>query len=139
MMPDQLAAAAAAALCSFLAKAGAGAAGELGKEMVSEAKALWARLHSRWSGDDGSRAVANKIEVAPEAPGSKNMLTGLLLETMESDRGVAEELRAFLQLAAGSRPNVTASGERAVAIGGSNLGSVNTGDTVDGGREGRNG
>jgi|SRR5688572_1977855 hypothetical protein len=129
MTPDQLAAAGAAALCSFLAKAGAAAAGALGKEAAAAAKALWSQLQQRWSGDPAAKAVAARVEAAPEAAGSKSMLSGLLLDTLSADKELAEELHGLLQLVrAASRVHVSASGERAVAIGSSNYGSVDTGD-----------
>jgi hypothetical protein len=136
MTPDQLAVAGAAALCSFLGKAIGAAAGELGKEAAASAKALWTRLRQRWSADPGAQAVATKVEAAPESAGATSMLSGLLIDTISTDEELARELRAFLQLAgAASRVNVSASGDRAVAIGGSNYGNVRTGDVSGSGKE----
>jgi hypothetical protein len=107
----------------YLLKAGESAAGEAGKKFTA---AAWEKAHTLWG------RLKPKVEAKPAAheaaqdvaqnPADADALAALRLQMkklLEADENLKKEIAALWQEAEAAGVTVVASGERAVAIGGS--------------------
>ncbi len=85
-------------------------------------------LHRVWRGAREPEAVQAAVAELAQAPGDVDALAGLRLQVrkvLAQDPALLEELAGMLPARGGV---VAASGERSVAVGGDNSGSISTGD-----------
>jgi hypothetical protein len=117
------------------------AAGAYGAEVLTRVEdaaadvtvGLGRRLLQRvWRGSARPEAVKAAVAELAEAPGDADALAGLRLQVrkvLAQDPQLLEEIAGLLPARGGV---MTASGERSVAVGGNNSGSISTGDGAPG-------
>jgi len=97
---------------------------KVGEQSVDQAKALWEKLRPKVEAKPAALEAAQDAATHPDDEDALAALRLQLKKLLAEDQPLAQELA---RLVAQSRPagkNVTASGERSVAIGGSVSGSV---------------
>jgi hypothetical protein len=120
-------------LLPYLLKAGEKAAEETGKAVAGQswewAKSLWTKLKPKVEAKPGALEVAQDAAQAPKDPDAQAAFRQLLKKLLTEDQSLAEEVNRWLEHGKAAGINVTAAGERSVAIGGSITGStIITGD-----------
>jgi hypothetical protein len=104
-----------------------GAGRSLGTEAWEHAKALWERLGGRLQERPGALAAAQDAAEAPDDDDARAAFRLQLRKLLADDARLASELRRLLDegpAGAGSSTIVTASGERAIAVGRDATGST---------------
>jgi hypothetical protein len=133
-----------AALTAFLAPflphllkpiqdAAADAAERFGEAAWEQAKILWGRLRGKVEAKPSASEAAADVAKAPDDSRARTSLEWQLQKLVDDDPAFAEELAELWERAkraADVTVTVTASGERAVAIGGNNTGDIRTGDST---------
>ena len=117
----------------YLLKAGEKAAEETGKTVAGQswewAKSLWTKLKPRVEAKPGALEAAQDAAQAPEDQDAQATFRQLLKKLLTEDRSLADEVSRWLEQGRAAGINVTASGERSVAIGGDAKGNtIVTGD-----------
>ena len=136
-----------AALTAFLApflpalvrageKAVEKAADAVGDEAFAYARKLWEKLKPGVEAKPAAKEAAEEVAARPDDEDALAALRLQLRKLLESDRGLADELsRIWQEAQAANVVQVTASGERSVAVGGDVSGSsIVTGDQSPPGR-----
>lgn len=117
-------------LVPYLVKAGQAAADEAGKGIAGQglelAKSLWSKLSPKVEAKPAALVAAQDVAEAPDDPDNEASFRKELKKLLTEDQALAAEVQSMLEAAG---VNVTASGDRAVAIGGNVTGSqIITGD-----------
>ncbi|HKY42508.1 MAG TPA: hypothetical protein VJM50_05405 [Pyrinomonadaceae bacterium] len=117
----------------YLLKAGEKAAEETGKTVAGQswewAKSLWTKLKPRVEAKPGALEAAQDAAQAPEDQDAQATFRQLLKKLLTEDQSLADEVSRWLEQGRAAGINVTASGERSVAIGGDAKGNtIVTGD-----------
>ena len=120
-------------LLPYLLKAGEKAAEETGKTVAGQswewAKSLWTKLKPKVEGNSAALVAAQDVVQAPEDKDLQAVLRVQLKKLLTEDQALAEEVSRWLEQGKAAGVNVSVSGERNVAIGGSVTGStISTGD-----------
>jgi len=120
-------------LLPYLLKAGETAAEETGKAVAGQswewAKSLWTKLQPKVEAKPGAVEVAQDAALAPEDQDAQAAFRQQLKKLLTEDQSLAEEVSRWLDQGKAAGINVTAAGERSVAIGGDVKGStIVTGD-----------
>ena len=120
-------------LLPYLLKAGEKAAEETGKAVAGQswewAKSLWTKLKPKVEAKPGALEAAQDVAHAPEDKDLHAALRVQLKKLLTEDQSLAVEVSRWLERGKTAGINVSAIGERSVAIGGSITGStINTGD-----------
>jgi hypothetical protein len=109
-------------LLPYLLKAGEKAAEETGKTVAGDswewAKSLWTKLRPKV---EGKPAALEAAQDAANAPGDEELQVALrvqLKKLLTEDQSLAEEVSRWLDQGRAAGINVSAIGERSVAIGG---------------------
>jgi len=95
-----------------------------GEQGFEQAKALWDKLRSKM---EARPAALEAAQDAAAHPDDEDSLAALRLQPrklLAEDESLAQEMTRLLEQARASGKNVTASGDRSVAIGGDVTGSV---------------
>ena len=122
-----------APLLPYLLKAGEKAAEETGKTVAGQslewAKSIWSKLKPKVEAKPGALEAAQDVAQAPEDEDLQATLRVQLRKLLTEDQSLAEEVERWLEQGKAAGINVSASGERSVAIGGNVNGStIVTGD-----------
>ena len=120
-------------LLPYLLKAGEKAAEETGKNVAVQTldwgKSLWSKLKPKV---EAKPAALEAVQDAAQAPGDEDLQAALrvqLKKLLTEDHSFAEEVSRWLEQGKAAGINVSATGERSVAIGGNVKGStIVTGD-----------
>lgn len=117
-------------LMPYLLKAGEKAADEAGKAVAGQswewAKSLWAKLEPKVEAKEAALEAAQDVAESPDDKDSKGALRKQLRKLLTEDQSLAEEVSRLLEQGG---INVSASGDRSVAIGGNvNSSTIITGD-----------
>lgn len=120
-------------LLPYLLKAGEKAAEETGKTVADQslewAKSLWSKLKLKIEAKPAALEAAQDVAQVPEDKDVQAVLRVQLKKLLAEDQSLAEEVSRWLEEGKAAGINVTASGERGVAIGGDVKGStIVTGD-----------
>ncbi len=120
-------------LLPYLLKAGEKAAEETGKNVAGQswewAKSLWTKLKPKVEANPAALVAAQDVAQAPEDEDLRAVMRVQLKKLLTEDQSLAEEVSRLLEQGKAAGINVTASGERSVAIGGNVKGStIITGD-----------
>ena len=120
-------------LLPYLLKAGEKAAEETGKAVAGQSwewgKSLWTKLKPRVEANPAALVAAQDVAQAPEDGDLQAALRVQLKKLLTEDQSLAEEVSRWLEQGKAAGINVSAIGERSVAIGGSVTGStISTGD-----------
>jgi hypothetical protein len=120
-------------LLPYLLKAGEKAAEETGKTIAGQswewAKSLWTKLKPKVEAKPAALEAAQDAAQAPEDKDLQTALRVQLKKLLTEDQSLAEEVSRWLEQGKAAGINISVSGERNVAIGGSITGStINTGD-----------
>ena len=120
-------------LLPYLLKAGETAAEETGKAVAGQswewAKSLWTKLKPKVEAKPGALEVAQDAALAPEDHDAQVAFRQQLKKLLTEDQSLAEEVSRWLDQGKAAGINVSAAGERSVAIGGNVNGStIVTGD-----------
>lgn len=120
-------------LLPYLLKAGEKAAEETGKTVVGQswewAKSLWTKLQPKVEAKESALEAAKDVAQAPEDEDLQATLRVQLKKLLTEDQSLAEEVSRWLDQGKAAGINVSAIGERSVAIGGDVKGStIVTGD-----------
>jgi len=109
-------------LLPYLLKAGETAAEETGKAVAGQswewAKSLWTKLKPKVEAKPGALEVAQDAAQAPEDQDAQAAFRQQLKKLLTEDHSLAEELNRWLEQGKSAGINVSAIGERSVAIGG---------------------
>ena len=109
-------------LLPYLLKAGEKAAEETGKAVAGQswewAKSLWTKLKPKVEANPAALVAAQDVAQAPEDGDLQAVLRVQLKKLLTEDQSLAEEVSRWLDQGKAAGINVTASGERSVAIGG---------------------
>jgi hypothetical protein len=95
-----------------------------GEQGFEQAKALWDKLRPKVEARPAALEAAQDAATHPDDEDALAALRLQLKKLLAEDDSLAQELAHLLQQARPAGKNVTASGERSVAIGGSVSGSV---------------
>ena len=120
-------------LLPYLLKAGEKAAEETGKTVAAQSlewgKSLWSKLKPKVEAKPEALEAAQDIAQDPDDADAQAALRRQLKKLLAGDQSLAEEISRWLEKGKAAGVNVTASGERSVAIGGNVKGStIVTGD-----------
>ena len=120
-------------LLPYLLKAGEKAAEETGKTVAGQswewAKSLWTKLQPKVEAKPAALEAAQDVAEAPEDKDIQTTLRVQLKKLLTEDQSLAEEVSRWLEQGEAAGINISVSGERNVAIGGSITGStIITGD-----------
>jgi hypothetical protein len=120
-------------LLPYLLKAGEKAAEETGKAVAGQswewAKSLWAKLKPKVEAKPGALEVAQDAAQAPKDQDAQAAFRQLLKKLLTEDQSLAEEISRWLEQGKAAGINVSAIGERSVAIGSDvNSSTIVTGD-----------
>src|SRR5215208_2057597 len=120
-------------LLPYLLKAVEKAAEEPGKAVAGQswewAKSLWTKLQPKVEANPAALVAAQDVAETPEDKDLQAVLRVQLKKLLTEDQSLAEEVSRWLEQGKASGINVSASGERSVAIGGNVKGStIVTGD-----------
>jgi len=116
-----------------LLKAGEKAAEETGKTVAGQswewAKSLWTKLKPKVEAKEAALEAAQDVAESPEDEDAQAALRRQLKKLLTEDQSLAEEVSRWLDEGKAAGINVSAVGERSVAIGGDVKGStIITGD-----------
>ena len=120
-------------LLPYLLKAGEKAAEETGKAVAGQswewAKSLWTKLQPKVEAKPGALEIAQDAAQAPEDQDAQAAFRQQLKKLLTDDQSLAEEVSRWLEQGKAAGINVSAIGERSVAIGGDvNSSTIVTGD-----------
>lgn len=120
-------------LLPYLLKAGEKAAEETGKMVAGQSwewtKSVWTKLRPKVEAKPAALEAAQDVAQSPEDQDLQGALRAQLKKLLTEDQSLAEEVRRWLDQGKAAGINVSALGERSVAIGGSVQGStIVTGD-----------
>jgi hypothetical protein len=120
-------------LLPYLLKAGEKAAEETGKTVAGQswewAKSLWTKLKPKVEAKPAALEAAQDVVRMPNNDDARGALRLQLYKLLDEDESLAEEVSRWLEQGKAAGINVSVSGERNVAIGGSISGStIITGD-----------
>ena len=119
-------------LLPYLLKAGDKAAEETGKAVAGQSwewtKSLWTKLKPKVEANPAALVAAQDVAHAPEDGDLQAVLRVQLKKLLTEDQLLAEEVSRWLEQGKAAGINVSAIGERSVAIGGSITGTIITGD-----------
>ena len=120
-------------LLPYLLKAGEKAAEETGKTVAGEswewAKSLWSKLKPKVEEKPAALEAAQDAAQAPEDEDFQATLRVQLKKLLTEDQSLAQEVNRWLEKGKAEGVNVSATGERSVAIGGNVKGTtIITGD-----------
>lgn len=120
-------------LLPYLLKAGEKAAEETGKTIAGQswewAKSLWSKLRPKVEAKPGALEVTQDAARAPDDQDAQAAFRQVLKKLLTEDQSLAEEVSDWLEQGKAAGINVSAAGERSVAIGGDVKGStIVTGD-----------
>jgi len=109
-------------LLPYLLKAGEKAAEETGKRVADQSlewgKSLWTKLKPKVEAKEAALEAAQDVAQEPEDEDAQAALRRQLRKLLTEDQSLAEEVSRWLDQGKAAGINVTASGERSVAIGG---------------------
>jgi hypothetical protein len=115
-------------LLPYLPKAGETAAEETGKAVAGQswewAKSLWAKLKPKVEAKEAALEAAQDVAESPADEEAQVALRRQLIKLLTTDQSLAEELSRWLDQGKAAGINVSATGERSVAIGGDVKGST---------------
>ncbi len=120
-------------LLPYLVKAGEKAAEETGKAVAGQSwewtKSLWTKLKPKVEAKEAALEAAHDVARAPEDEDAQAAFRQQLKKLLTEDQSLAEEVSRWLEQGKAAGINVSAGGERSVAIGGNVKGStIVTGD-----------
>lgn len=120
-------------LLPYLLKAGETAAEETGKAVAGQswewAKSIWTKLKPKVEAKEAALEAAQDVAESPEDEEAQVALRRQLKKLLTEDQSLAEEVGRWLEQGKAAGINVSATGERSVAIGGDVKGStIVTGD-----------
>ena len=120
-------------LLPYLLKAGEKAAEETGKTVAGQGwewgKSLWSKLKPKVEAKPDALEAAQDIAQSPDDQDAQAAFRRQLKKLLTEDQSLAEEVRRWLEQGKAAGINVSVSGERNVAVGGSITGStIITGD-----------
>jgi len=120
-------------LLPYLLKAGEKAAEETGKAVGSQslewAKSLWSKLQPKVEAKPAALEAAEDAAQTPDDEDVQATLRRQLKKLLEEDPSLAEEVSRWLEQGKAAGINVSATGDRSVAIGGDAKGNtIITGD-----------
>lgn len=120
-------------LLPYLLKAGEKAAEETGKTVAGQswewAKSLWTKLRPKVEAKEAALEAAQDVAQAPEDQYAQAAFRQQLKKLLTEDQSLAEEVSRWLEQGKATGINVSAVGNRSVAIGGDVKGStIVTGD-----------
>ena len=109
-------------LLPYLLKAGEKAAEETGKTVTGEswewAKSLWLKLKPKVEAKQAALELAEDVAQAPEDEDARAVFRQQLKKLLTEDQSLAQEVSRWLEQGKAAGINVSAAGERSVAIGG---------------------
>jgi hypothetical protein len=109
-------------LLPYLLKAGEKAAEETGKNVAGQswewAKSLWTKLRPKVEAKPGALEAAHDAAQSPKDDDAQAAFRQVVKKLLAEDQSLAEEVSRWLDQGKAAGITVTASGERAVAIGG---------------------
>lgn len=109
-------------LLPYLLKAGENVAEETGKAIAGQSwewtKSLWTKLKPKVEEKEAALEAAQDVAQSPEDEDLQATLRVQLKKLLTDDQSLAEEVRRWLEEGKAAGINVSASGERSVAIGG---------------------
>jgi len=109
-------------LLPYLLKAGEKAAEETGKAVANQSlewgKSLWSKLKPKVEAKPEALEAAQDIAQNPDDQDAQAALRRQLKKLLTEDHSLAEEVTGWLEQGTAAGINVTAAGERSVAIGG---------------------
>ena len=109
------------------------AAERLGDKAWEFAQQLWGRLRGHVQAKPAAAEVANDVAAAPNDEQARQALAYQLKKLLNEDAELAEQVRMLWDQASRDpdlKVQVTAQGDRSVAVGGNVSGKVSTGDTI---------
>lgn len=120
-------------LLPYLLKAGENVTEETGKAIAGQswewAKSLWTKLKPKVEAKPGALETAQDAAKAPEDQDAQAAFRQLLKKLLNEDQSLAEEVSRWLDQGKAAGINVSAIGDRSVAVGGDVKGStIVTGD-----------
>ena len=120
-------------LLPYLLKAGEKAAEETGKAVAGQswewAKSLWTKLQPKVEANPAALVAAQDVAQSTEDEELQTVLRVQLRKLLTEDQSLTEDVSRWLEQGKAAGINVSAIGERSVAIGGSITGStIITGD-----------
>jgi hypothetical protein len=120
-------------LLPYLLKAGEKAAEETGKTVAGQswewAKSLWTKLKPKVEAKPAALEAAQDVAQSPEDEDLQATLRVQLKKLLTEDQSLAEDVSRWLEEGKAAGINVSAIGERSVAIGGDvNSSTIVTGD-----------
>ena len=119
-------------LLPYLLKAGEKAAEETGKAVAGQswewAKSLWTKLQPKVEANPAALVAAQDVAQAPEDGDLQAVLRVQLKKLLTEDQSLAEDVSRWLEQGKAAGINVSAIGERSVAIGRDFTGTIITGD-----------
>ena len=119
-------------LLPYLLKAGETAAEETGKAVAGQswewAKSLWTKLKPGVEAKPAALEAVQDIAHAPEDEDLQAALRVQLKKLLTEDQSLAEEVSRWLEKGKAEGINVSAAGDRSVAIGRDFQGTIITGD-----------
>ena len=120
-------------LLPYLLKAGEKAAEETGKTVAGQswewAKSLWTKLKPKVEAKPAALEAAQDVAESPGDEDAQVALRRQLRKLLTEDQSLAEEVKRWLDQGKAAGINVTAAGDRSVAIGGNvNSSTIVTGD-----------
>jgi hypothetical protein len=109
-------------LLPYLLKAGEKAAEETGKTVAGQswewAKSLWTKMRPKVETNPAALVAAQDVAEAPGDEDLQAVLRVQLKKLLTEDQSLAEEVASWLEQGRAAGINVSATGERSVAIGG---------------------
>ena len=115
-------------LLPYLLKAGETAAEETGKAVAGQswewAKSIWTKLKPKVEAKEAALEAAQDVAESPEDEEAQVALRRQLKKLLTEDQSLAEQVSRWLEQGKAAGINVTAAGERSVAIGGDVKGST---------------
>lgn len=109
-------------LLPYLLKAGEKVADETGKAIAGEswewAKSIWTKLKPKVEAKEAALEAAQDVAEAPKDEEAQVALRRQLKKLLTEDQSLAEEVSRWLDQGKAAGINVSATGERSVAIGG---------------------
>jgi hypothetical protein len=119
-------------LLPYLLKAGDNAAEETGKLVAGQSwewgKSLWTKLKPKVEAKEAALEAAQDAAQAPEDQYAQAAFRQQLKKLLTEDQSLAEEVSRWLEQGKAAGINVSATGERSVAIGRDFTGTIITGD-----------
>jgi len=122
-----------APLLPYLLKAGQNVTEETGKAIAGQSwewtKSLWTKLKPKVEAKEAALEAAQDVAQSPEDEDAQASLRRQLKKLLTEDQSLAEEVSSWLEQGKAAGINVSAAGERSVAIGGNvNSSTIVTGD-----------